>query len=422
MDFNKEEMDYPPLFKKRKSTNNFNGFSNFNQKFNMHNLISKNFPKFLVMKKTVGDFSKDSPFFVAKTLKNIASYENVKKIKEGLLIETNNFEDSSKFLKIKLFGNCEVTVVPHNSLNSSRGVVRCKDLLNCSVEEIQQGFADQLVTNVRRITTRRDGVITNTTLLVLTFSTPDLPATVMAGYHCLRVRQYIPNPLRCFNCQKFGHSVTNCSNTKICVCGKPSHEGSPCTNPLVCVNCSGPHSAAYKACPSYKLEASIQELKTKERLSYFEARKKVQSTQVKPFGSYSQVAASVSTPAPSAFPTSFNLDLLISKLVPVLVAALKGDLIAPVCPASTPTPTADLKINTKSNKQPINEPKTDSQIKKIKENEINTTESEITESITMSVENSSSSETDFSEFLDSSLNKNRKKNKGKTKKNTQIHK
>ena len=94
-----EDADYPPLVKKRKNSNNANVFSNSQ----MIQSISTNVPNYLVMKKTKGDFTKDSPFFVAKTLKNIASYKNVKKIKDGLLIETNSSEDSRKLLNLKLF-------------------------------------------------------------------------------------------------------------------------------------------------------------------------------------------------------------------------------------------------------------------------------------------------------------------------------
>ncbi|GBO11583.1 hypothetical protein AVEN_202519-1 [Araneus ventricosus] len=32
----------------------------------------------------------------------------------------------------------------------------------------------------------------------------------------LAVRPFIPNPLRCFKCQRFGHSQTNCRGTLTC--------------------------------------------------------------------------------------------------------------------------------------------------------------------------------------------------------------
>ncbi|GFX07286.1 RNA-directed DNA polymerase from mobile element jockey [Trichonephila clavipes] len=64
-------------------------------------------------------------------------------------------------------------------------------------------MADQKVCQLRRITIRRDGQVLNTKYLILTFATPDLPQSVKAAYlHCF-VRPYIPNPLRCFQFQRF---------------------------------------------------------------------------------------------------------------------------------------------------------------------------------------------------------------------------
>ncbi|GFX13664.1 probable RNA-directed DNA polymerase from transposon X-element [Trichonephila clavipes] len=74
----------------------------------------------------------------------------------------------------------------------------------------------QKVCDVRRITIRRDGQVLNTKHLILTFSTPDLPQTVKMAYIRCPVRPYIPNLLRCFQCQRFGHSKTFCRGQPTC--------------------------------------------------------------------------------------------------------------------------------------------------------------------------------------------------------------
>ncbi|GFT83414.1 putative RNA-directed DNA polymerase from transposon X-element [Trichonephila clavipes] len=65
----------------------------------------------------------------------------------------------------------DITVVPHNSLNYSRGVISAVDLLNVPTDEIQENMQDQRVCNVRRVTIRRDGQVLNIKHLILTFST-----------------------------------------------------------------------------------------------------------------------------------------------------------------------------------------------------------------------------------------------------------
>nr|CAH7714199.1 unnamed protein product [Callosobruchus chinensis] len=91
----------------------------------------------------------------------------------------------------------------------------------------------------------------------------------------LTVRPYIPSPIRCFNCQALGHAASSCIKEKLCPCGIPPHEGVPCQDPKECVNCGGPHSAAYRECPSYITEATIQKVKVVERISYVDAKRKV---------------------------------------------------------------------------------------------------------------------------------------------------
>ncbi|GFW40982.1 RNA-directed DNA polymerase from mobile element jockey [Trichonephila clavipes] len=96
----------------------------------------------------------------------------------------------------------DVTVAPHTTLNFSRGVISPADFLNVSTEQIKENMQAQNVCDVRRITIRRDGQVLNTKHLILTFNTPDLPQTVKNGpYIRCPVRPYIPNPLRCFQCQ-----------------------------------------------------------------------------------------------------------------------------------------------------------------------------------------------------------------------------
>ena len=58
-----------------------------------------------------------------------------------------------------------------------------------------------------------------------------------AGYLSVPVEAYIPNPLHCFNCQKYGHSSRACKSTALCMkCGEGGHEGAKSNNHQKCVN------------------------------------------------------------------------------------------------------------------------------------------------------------------------------------------
>ncbi|GFX96453.1 putative RNA-directed DNA polymerase from transposon BS [Trichonephila clavipes] len=234
--------------------------------------------------------SVQSPFTIHKALKGIGGEpKSVKRLRSGdLLVETSSSTQTKSFLLAKTFLNSPVNIIPHKSLNTSRGVISEPDLLATSEAEILEGFSNQGVIQVRRIRIKKDTTIIPTKHLILTFSSPTLPQTIKAGYLNCKIRPYIPNPLRCFKCQRFGHSQTACRGQLTCSrCASLGHSSADCSLARKCVNCSQPHSSDSKQCPKWKTEKEIQAIKTNRNISYLEARKLIapQLSQ-----SYAQVA------------------------------------------------------------------------------------------------------------------------------------
>ncbi|GFV30677.1 uncharacterized protein TNCV_3931991 [Trichonephila clavipes] len=217
-----------------------------------------------------------SPFAIQKALIGIGGEpKSVKRLRSGdLLIETTSALQTKSFLLAKSFLNSPVTVGPHKSLNSCRGIISEPDLLGTSDSEVLEGFSDQGDTQVRRITIKTDSTIVPTKHLILTFNSPKLPNTIKAGYlHC-KIRPYIPNPLRCFKCQRFGHSQTVCRVQLTCSrCATVGHPSTDCTLEPKCVNCSQSHPSDSKLCSKWKTEKEIQVIKTNRNIPYVEARK-----------------------------------------------------------------------------------------------------------------------------------------------------
>ncbi|GFY19399.1 uncharacterized protein TNCV_4127861 [Trichonephila clavipes] len=141
--------------------------------------------------------------------------KSIKKLRSGdLLIETTSALQSKSFLLAKTILDFLLTVTPHKSLNSCRGVISEPDLLSSSESKVLEELSDQGVTQVRRITIKKNSSLFPTKNLILTFNSPKLPSAIKAGYLNSKVRPYIPNPLRCFKCQSFGHSQTSCRGQK----------------------------------------------------------------------------------------------------------------------------------------------------------------------------------------------------------------
>ena len=234
-------------------------------------------PKYLTVKRKEGNFEKVSPFLIEKCINTWAgsAIRDIKKTPTGLLLETFNENQRQKLLELKKIGTIDVEVNAHGTLNTCKGVVVCSDLLNCSEEEIARELASQGVIACRRLTMRRDGQIIPSASHVLTFNRSTLPEKIKAGIHRLSVRLFVPQPMQCFQCLRFGHTASRCARIKACQCGKPFHSDDPCIDPIKCINCSGQHSTRSRDCPIYKQEAAIQKVKATQKISYPEAKKLV---------------------------------------------------------------------------------------------------------------------------------------------------
>ena len=66
----------------------------------------------------------------------------------------------------------------HNTLNTSKRVIWCKDLGPCTDDEILDKLNSEGVTHVRNIHVCKNGLLKRTNTYVLTFNTPMLPADI----------------------------------------------------------------------------------------------------------------------------------------------------------------------------------------------------------------------------------------------------
>ncbi|GBN41238.1 hypothetical protein AVEN_78763-1 [Araneus ventricosus] len=281
----------------------------------------QHFDTFFMVKRTSTQketFHNVSPFLVHKAFtETLGEVPSIRKLRSGdLLVEVSNRKQSQQILKLKALATIPITVSAHATLNSSKGVITCGELFHDSVEHIAEELKSQGVTNVRRIQIRRDGQLLDTKHLVLTFHYPKLPEIIMAGYIRLHVRPYIPNPLRCFQCQKYGHSKDACRGTLTCArCAQADHESSHCTAPEKCVNCRGSHTSFSRSCPAWITEKEVVAVKVKEQVSYPEARRIVKARTPTPGTSFaSAVKKTLHASSMQTELKNSDLDLLLSSI------------------------------------------------------------------------------------------------------------
>lgn len=221
--------------------------------------------------------------------------------KNALLIQVLSEEQGKKLSKLTSVANQLVTSQLHRTLNTTKGTVVSEVMAKSSEEEILARLKDQGVTKIERMKRRVDGHLIDTNRYILTFSRTKLPHLIkLADWHQEIVDLYIPTPLRCNKCQKFGHTKNWCKREEeVCSrCGQSGHRIVQCVNAALCVNCKGDHPATSRNCDMFILRSEVMATMTREHITHLEATDKVKTRYREQGKTYSFV----SRPPPATMP------------------------------------------------------------------------------------------------------------------------
>ena len=229
---------------------------------------------------------KANPFAINTTIKSmVGTVKSVKRLRSGdVLVEVASSHQAVLIEKLTEILDSPVTVQPHRTLNFSKSIIHCPEIKDVSKEEIVEQMRDQGVCEARKFG--------NKGTVCLTFASSSPPNYVNIGYLRCKCSTFVPNPLRCYQCQKFGHGSNDCKGSPTCSkCGQAGHNKDDCPNDVCCANCSGPHEAVSKQCPTWIKEKGILKIKTTQNISYPEARR-MYSQPPPTVASFSHVASS----------------------------------------------------------------------------------------------------------------------------------
>ena len=140
--------------------------------------------------------------------------------------------------------------------------------------------------SAKRIIKRYDGKYIKTAQVLLVFES-ELPPYVSVGYKRHRVSNYIPDPIRCLRCQRWGHKANSCNGKEKCAICSKQHNARECPEKekeneqreLKCTNCGGKHAASYQGCAKFKIAKEVTKIQFNSgtRMTYAEAIKKRRS-------------------------------------------------------------------------------------------------------------------------------------------------
>lgn len=227
-----------------------------------------------------GSFGSISPLKLSSAInQEIGDIRHAKTMANGMLmIICKSSEQQKKACKVKnLNGKGVEGFIPGN--NESIGVI-----YNVSFEITEEDLKSNLkggkVTKARRLGKKQRDDGRESSAVMLTFMEETLPEKVMLGYLCFRVKKYERPPLRCFNCQRFGHVAVACKGKRRCGKCSEDHDFKECKSQIKCCNCGGSHVAAFRGCPVHAKAEAVQKMRDENKLSYAEALKRIERTSV----------------------------------------------------------------------------------------------------------------------------------------------
>ena len=113
-------------------------------------------------------------------------------------MECSRKTQTENLLKTVNFADRPVHVSVHKTLNSSCGVIRCRELSDLSEIEIRDELKTQGVVEVHRVSVKKEGEVIPTNILFLTLNRPDMPKEIKVGYLKVKVDLFVPKPAAMF--------------------------------------------------------------------------------------------------------------------------------------------------------------------------------------------------------------------------------
>ena len=154
--------------------------------------VSTSFPSFRVLESIEEKpIIKLSPLAIERFLSANVAPRSVKTARNNtLIVEVTKKKYVDLLLKTTTLLNMKIKAYLHRSLNTSRGVVRSSELSSCFIEEIKHNLRKLQVSEVKRITIRKNDQLINTSTYILTFNTPKPPLKLKIGYMIANVDTY----------------------------------------------------------------------------------------------------------------------------------------------------------------------------------------------------------------------------------------
>ena len=200
------------------------------------------------------------------------------------LVETTTKFQSETYQSLDSINGIKVSVQRHDKLNSIEGTVILPPNNNSDglpeetvlLQSLKFRYSNVESLKVYEIPNKKSGG--KLRIARIKFEGHNLPSNIKIEGQKRELLPYIPKPLQCRNCSKYGHTHNKCKNPPKCAfCGSEDHETTwNCGTPK-CLNCGQDHHARTKTCPFYIYNTELKLLVSRSGMSIQEAKLELKS-------------------------------------------------------------------------------------------------------------------------------------------------
>ena len=230
------------------------------------------------------NLGKTNPIFIAKTINDlVGSVQKVVSTQNGIKIFCNKSQ-ANLLSKENKFGkyHCKFTMknVPKPKVKGiTHGIPLEIDLMEIKQElENANSIKIEEIYRLQKFDKIKQEKLDTESIIIEYSQDIEFPLRMFFGYRRITVKQFIPFPVRCFKCQKYGHVSKSCRGTPKCPICSENHSYEECDKQHVkCSNCGLNHSAGYKGCEEFLKAKKIKEFSHNNKISYAEAIKQIKT-------------------------------------------------------------------------------------------------------------------------------------------------
>ena len=158
--------------------------------------------------------------------------------------------DEKTYMFLKTYAGMKLTELKYEEKTKKAIVVG----YSLNLPEVELTKHQQIITAVRM--KNKEGTLTKTMLCTFIGKIPEKVDLGQWGKYT--TKPYYPEPLRCFNCQRYGHHKSDCNAPSKCAVCSGRHETDMCINKHKsgeetfpkCPNCKQQHPAWSRRCPA----------------------------------------------------------------------------------------------------------------------------------------------------------------------------